>query len=139
MGVLPLGPAGFGKSRGVVLCTKKADRPRAEFEELVASRDSEVNADFKELRVLVGRINEAGMFRGDLPTNLEVLTRSIWIVSRYWMDYLREIEGLEEISWTDQERGIRQHFTALQPCLTARARRAFDASLERATLRCRPW
>lgn len=110
-------------------------RDRVEFAEFMLGPDSELTADFDELRRLIRRIEDAGMFRNDLGTDLEVLTRSIWIVSRYWMDYLREIEGREEINWADQETGIRQHFAVLQPCLTAPARKAFDASLKRAIQR----
>jgi hypothetical protein len=72
------------------------------------------------------------MFRRDAVPDLTVLTRSIWIVSRYWMDYLRESEGREEITWEDQERGIAHHFALLLPCLTAGARRQFTAALDRA-------
>ena len=60
------------------------------------------------------------------------LARSLWIVSRYWMDHLHESEGLAHIRWEDQERGIEHHFAVLLPCLTASARRAFEAALRRA-------
>ena len=72
------------------------------------------------------------MFRKDAVSDLTALTRSIWIVSRYWADYLREFEGQVEVEWADQELGIRQHFVVLLPCLTAPARRRFEAALQRA-------
>jgi AcrR family transcriptional regulator len=93
---------------------------------------SELSADFDELHSLLKRIAAEGMFRRDAVPDLTVLTRSIWIVSRYWMDYLRESEGREEITWEDQERGIAHHFALLLPCLTAGARRQFTAALDRA-------
>jgi len=93
--------------------------------------DSELSADFNELSELIHRIDKENMFRRDFPIDLEHLTRSLWIISRYWMDYLRESEGLENISWTDQERGIQHHFSVLLPCLTAPARHVFNASLDR--------
>jgi len=50
------------------------------------------------------------------------------------MDHLRETEGLARIAWEDQERGIEHHFAVLLPCLTASARRAFEAALRRASV-----
>ncbi len=93
--------------------------------------DSELSANYQDLRQLVERIREEDLFRRDGEIDLEMLTRSLWIVSRYWMDYLREFEGLERISWPDQERGIDQHFAVLLPCLTAAAKRDFTAALAR--------
>jgi hypothetical protein len=89
-------------------------------------------ADFEELHELIGRIEAAGLFRKNAVGDLTTLTRSIWIVSRYWMDYLREFEAREEISWADQERGIEHHFAVLLPCLTATARKQFEAAFARA-------
>ncbi|MEZ5986937.1 MAG: TetR family transcriptional regulator [Hyphomonas sp.] len=98
----------------------------------VRNSDSELTADFDELHTLLKRIDSAGMFRRDAVTDLLVLTRAIWIVSRYWMDYLSEFEGREEITWNDQERGIEHHYAVLLPCLTADAKRDFRAALARA-------
>ena len=98
-------------------------------------RKTEFEADYDELLTLVQRIETNGMFRKDLGIVLEELTRSLWIVSRYWMDYLRETEGLQNIHWKDQERGIRQHYAVLLPCLTATARKAFSAALQHASSR----
>lgn len=94
--------------------------------------DPEMAADFEELYALVKRIEKEGMFRHDLKVDLEVLTRSLWIVSRYWMDYLHEHEWRDEITWEDQERGIQHHFAVLLPCLTASARRMLNTARERA-------
>ena len=96
--------------------------------------DPDMTADFEELFGLLVRIDGEGMFRRDLHVDLRVLVRSLWIVSRYWMDHLHESEGLERITWADQERGIQHHFAVLLPCLTAPARRAFEAALQRASV-----
>jgi hypothetical protein len=60
-----------------------------------------------------------------------VLARSLWIVSRYWMDHLREMEGLDQVTWADQERGFQHHFGVLLPYLTASARRDLESAVVR--------
>jgi hypothetical protein len=59
-------------------------------------------ADLEVLHELLRRMNEQGMFRRDLRVDLRVLARSFWIVSRFWMDPLREFEGLEQLTWVDR-------------------------------------
>lgn len=110
-------------------------RDREEFAAELDRPNSELAADYRELLELIKRIQAQGMFRRDAVDDIHVLTRSIWIVSRYWMDYLREFEGHQEITWDDQELGIRQHFAVLLPCLTATAKKAFNSALERAPTR----
>lgn len=95
--------------------------------------DSELMADFYELTSLLVRIREQNMFTKDTAPDIDVLAKSLWIVSRYWIDYLRELEGLTEISWADQERGIQHHFAILLPSLKTSARREFKAALDRAS------
>jgi len=107
-------------------------RDRAHFAEQIGPAEAELTADFRELLSLLERIEAEGSFRSDAVSDLRVLARSIWVMSRYWMDYLREFEGLTDISWADQERGIEHHFALLLPCLTAAARREFRDALERA-------
>ena len=98
--------------------------------------NAEEVADYQELESLLKRIKKEGLFRRDLALDLHVLTRSLWIVSRYWMDYLRDSEGLEQITWSDQERGIQHHYAVLLPCLIASAKRDFETALteRRATI-----
>ncbi|MEQ9517867.1 MAG: TetR family transcriptional regulator [Parvibaculum sp.] len=112
-------------------------RDRAQLKELLGlgGTDTELSADFNELYQLIRRISKEKLFRHDLEIDLQKLTRSLWIVSRYWMDYLRESEDLEEITWAHQERGIEQHFTVLLPCLTASARKEFNAALAKQSKR----
>lgn len=95
--------------------------------------DSELMADYYELTALLVRIREQDLLIGDSAQNIDVLARSLWIVSRYWIDYLRELEGLKTVSWADQERGIQHHFALLLPNLKASARREFNAALDQAS------
>ena len=55
--------------------------------------------------------------------------RALWLVSRYWADHLQEHEGLDELGWREQKRGLQQHFAVLLPYLTARARRSLEAAV----------
>jgi AcrR family transcriptional regulator len=97
--------------------------------------DPDMAADLEMLHEMLLRMKKEGMLRRDLPVDLRVLARSLWIVSRYWMDHLREIEGLDEIEWADQARGFQHHFAVLLPYLTAPARRALEAGVGRVSSR----
>ena len=109
-------------------------RDRAQF--IADQSDVDPNAaliaDFEELHSLIVRIEDEKMFVADLLQDRLELTRSLWIVSRYWMNYLSEIEGLEEITWRDQERGVEQHFAVLVPYLTKEANGAFRSAIDQA-------
>ena len=96
--------------------------------------DSELNADFRGLVALLRRIREEDLFLQGQDEDLDSLGRALWIVSRFWIDYLRELEGLTDISRADQQRGIRQHLSILLPRLKAPARRDFEAALEQRQL-----
>lgn len=89
-------------------------------------------AALEERRELIGRIDEEGLFRADAAVDLDMLARSLWILSRYWMDHLREMEQRDEIEWADVERGIQHHFAVLLPTMTAAGRRRFVSALTRA-------
>lgn len=88
-------------------------------------------AAFDERRELVGRIDEEGWFRSDIEIDLDMLARSLWILSRHWMDHLREMEQLDEVELADMRRGIEHHMTVLLPMLTAAGRRRFTEALTR--------
>ena len=90
-------------------------------------------ASFNERRDLIRQIDHKGWFRADAKGDIDMLARSLWILSRYWMDHLREMEQCEEISWSDVERGIRHHLAVLVPLLTATGRRHFTDALDRAS------
>ena len=96
-----------------------------------AGTDAAMQADFDELHGLLRRIETENLLRRDVPVDLEILTRTLWVVSRYWMDYLLEFEGREEVTWADQERGIQHHFAVLFPYLVASARKEFQDALVR--------
>ena len=109
-------------------------RDRAQF--IADQSDVDPNAaliaDFEELHSLIVRIEDEEMFAANLLQDRLELTRSLWIVSRYWMNYLIEIEGLEEITWRDQERGVEQHFAVLVPYLTTEANGSFRRAIDQA-------
>jgi len=94
-------------------------------------RDPDMRADFDAVRDALDRMKKEGMFRRDQWVDLTVLAESLWIVSRYWTEYLQEHEGLEDIEWADQQRGFEHHFTVLFPYLTAAAKRSLEAALLR--------
>jgi len=93
--------------------------------------DPDAAADITTLGGLLKQMNTEAMFRKGLDLDLDALARSLWIVSRYWIDHLHHAEGLHEVRWADQERGLRHHFAVLLPLLTAGARREFESALER--------
>jgi AcrR family transcriptional regulator len=97
--------------------------------------DPDMAADREEIHEGLRLMKKEGLFRRDLPFDLRVLSRTLWIVSRYWMDHLRESEGLEHVTWKDQERGVQHHFAVLLPYLTATARRDLESALLRASSR----
>ena len=99
----------------------------------VVRLDPDMVQHFDGVRTLLQLIREAGMFRRDPPIDVPLLARSLWIVSRYWGDYLREQEGIEGMDQKDQERGIRQHFSILLPHLNATGRRKFIGAIEDVT------
>lgn len=83
------------------------------------------------LRGLLERVRDEAMFRNDLEVDIDVLTSCLWILNRYWVDHLSEMELRNEPTWEDQRRGVLHHFAVLQPNLNASARRRFDAALGR--------
>lgn len=85
------------------------------------------------LRRLLGAVDDHGLFRSDLEVDLDTLGRALWVLERFWMEYLNEMELRTEIGWPDQRRGIEHHFAVLLPNLTADGRRRFTAALNRAT------
>lgn len=89
--------------------------------------------DFARVRGLLDSIADAGLFRSDIDVDLDVLARALWVLGRYWMDHLNEMELRSEVTRDDQLRGVRHDFAVLLPNLTAAGRRRFEAALERAT------
>lgn len=85
--------------------------------------------DYNALRDLLKRVQKEGLFRSSPSVDLDMLTRSLWILSRYWMDHLAEMELIEEITPSDQIRGVEHHLTVLHPTLKASGRRRFERAL----------
>jgi AcrR family transcriptional regulator len=108
-------------------------RDHAQFRDETRARlpDRDLVEDVQMLEDFLKRMRKEGMLRKDLKVELSVLARSLFVLARYWMDHLREIEGLEHVSWEDQERGLQHHLAVLSPCLTAPARRDFESAVIR--------
>lgn len=111
------------------------DRAQLAADRAALPLEADIADDLQGLYALLTRARKEGLFRRDLEIDLGVLARSLWIVSRYWMDSLSEIEHIDELGWDDLERGVRHHFAVLLPCLTAPARRDFESALQRAWIR----
>ena len=107
-------------------------RDRAQFETSPEQHREELAADFELFLALLKRAEESALIRRSATGDIHELARALWIVGRYWMDYLQECEGRDEISWEDQARGIELQFALLRPCLTASAYKQFEAALARA-------
>lgn len=107
-------------------------RDRAQYQRGPDTPLSEWTASFEEFRALMVRMDREGLFRKGAVEDLEALTRAIWIIGRYWMDYLHDAEGRREISWEDQKRCVEHHFAVLLPCLIASAKTQFEAALAHA-------
>ncbi len=106
-------------------------RDRLEFGELlnpVEALDDVPDAHAARLHELLEQMREEGLFRGDGP-DLNVLETNLWIIVRYWSDHLQEREGVDQMTWEDQERGFQQHLAILVPHLCAGARRDLDAAV----------
>ena len=88
-----------------------------------------MTASFEERRALVRRIAEAGLFRSDADVDPDTLARSLWILTRYWIEHLREMEQRPTLTADDVERGVQHHFAMLLPMLTASGKRRFRAAL----------
>jgi AcrR family transcriptional regulator len=55
-------------------------------------------------------------------SEISELACNAWIVTRYWLDYLQERQGLAKISEQDIQAGIKQLFALYRPYLTDAAR-----------------
>jgi len=88
------------------------------------------NAHFEYLRELLQRMESDGLFRDRSP-DLDGLATNLWIVLRYWGDYLQDREAIAGATRQDHERGFEQHLAVLAPHLTAAARRALRATVDR--------
>ena len=92
-----------------------------------------MNADIQKIHASLQKMTAESMLRTGYVPDLQVLARTLFMVTRFWLDHLRETEGHVEFSAVDQRRGLEHHFAVLLPNLTAGARRQFEAALDRLT------
>lgn len=111
------------------------DRAQIGGADLPRGAPSELAADLARLEGLVVRFGGEGLLRRGLDVDLAVLARSLWIVSRYWLDHLDEFEVVDGLEWSHQARGIEHHRAVLDPCLTAEGRRRLDAAFRKVARR----
>jgi AcrR family transcriptional regulator len=62
------------------------------------------------------------------PQEITELAANAWIISRYWLDYLQERQGVARISEADLQAGVKQLFALYRPYLTEAARAQAAAS-----------
>ena len=90
-----------------------------------------MNADIKKIHASLLKMKQTSMIRQGFVPDLQILARTLFMVTRFWLDHLRETEGHIEFSAEDQRRGLEHHFAVLLPNLIAAARRQFEAALNR--------
>jgi len=88
-----------------------------------------MNADIQKIHASLLKMKQTSMIRRGYVPDLQILARTLFMVTRFWLDHLRETEGHVEFSAEDQRRGVEHHFAVLLPNLTAAARRQFEAAL----------
>ncbi len=73
------------------------------------------------VRTVLDRMVERGLLRAT-PEQLERLLTNVWIVSTYWIDYLRLAAGLTELREADLDWGYAQVLALYDPFLTSKWR-----------------
>ncbi|MEL7446272.1 MAG: TetR family transcriptional regulator [Pseudomonadota bacterium] len=104
-------------------------RDRAQFANEPAIAAPDMAGDLEALHGLLVRAQAEGLFRRDIHVDLRVVARALWITSRYWLDHLREFEGIDEVTWDDLERGVQHHFAMLLPYLNKSAQKELETAL----------
>ncbi len=105
-------------------------RDHAQYQDTTSSQEP-MTADIKKLHASLQKMQKASMIRTEYTPDLEALARTLFMVTRFWFDHLRETEDHIEFSAEDQRRGLQHHFAVLLPNLTAAGRRKFQAALDR--------
>jgi len=108
-------------------------RDHAQYQDNTVSQkpNQPMNADIQKIHASLQKMKANSMLRTNYVPDLQVLARTLFMVTRFWLDHLRETEGHVEFSSADQRRGLEHHFAVLLPNLTAGARRQFEAALDR--------
>ncbi len=110
------------------------DRAQLAGTDITPGASPEMVGDLDRLTALIHRFDEDGLVRSGLDVDLDVLARSLWIVSRYWLDHLDEFEHVDDVAWSHHERGIEHHLAVLTPCLTAAGRRRLHDAFARVSI-----
>lgn len=82
-------------------------------------------SQMEQIRSVLTRMRRAGLFSSD-SADLDMLTINIWIVARFWWEYLDEHEGCRNPTWEDHERGFIHVIGVVSPYLNARGQRKLD-------------
>ena len=108
-------------------------RDHAQYQDQAISpqQNQPMNADIEKIHASLLKMKRSSMIREGFVPDLQIVARALFMVTRFWLDHLRETEGHVEFSAEDQRRGVEHHFAVLLPNLTAAARRQFEAALDR--------
>ena len=87
--------------------------------------------DFAALRDLVEALDDEGLVRRDIDVDRAMLTRSLYVLGRHWMDHLAEMELVEELTPDRMADAVEHHLAVLRPNLTAAGRSRVDAARNR--------
>lgn len=83
-----------------------------------------------EVRRALGVMQEQGLMNSR-SEDLDAAAISVWMVARYWWDYLSEMEQCTSLTWADQERGFAQILSVLSPHLNDEGRELLEAAFNR--------
>ncbi len=108
-------------------------RDHAQYQDNLASPQGNqpMNEDIEKIHGSLLKMKRSGMMRSGFVPDLQMLARTLFMVTRFWLDHLREVERHSEFSAEDQRRGLEHHFAVLLPNLTVAARDQFEAALNR--------
>ena len=87
--------------------------------------------DYAALRALVDALDEEGLVRRDIDVDRAMLTRTLYVLGRHWMDHLAEMELVEDLTPARMADAVDHHLAALRPNLTAAGRSRLDAARNR--------
>jgi AcrR family transcriptional regulator len=79
----------------------------------------------EQIRRVLGNRRKAGLLRAT-DEEIERLIVNAWIVSTYWIDYLRSRHGVEDITREQLDWGASQIVSLFRPYLTAAGLELFD-------------
>ena len=83
-----------------------------------------------EIRRSLGRMHDEGLMNSR-TSDLDAAAINVWMVARFWWDYLAEREQCDSPTWADQERGFAQLVHALSPHLNFEGRQRLESAFSR--------